>query len=139
MSKQVFETKWGFVPYSYEDYLKLKELNRVFYKARTNAAQWNRWARKEPQNRVQRKWIRNEKGQKIGHEIVGPMSEPVVCDMFSKKHRWFDQYVTKNTVEVEYQNSHKPVSTEDEVTEAGFSSAEIDKLLKRAQEWQTSL
>ena len=135
---EIFETKWGFVPYSYEDYLKLKELNRIFYRARTNAAQWNRWARKEPQNRVQRKWIRNEQGQRIGHEIVGPMSEPAVCDLFSKKHRWFDQYVTDDVIEIEYRNSHRPVP-EDEVPEKGFSSAEIDKLLKKAQEWQASL
>ncbi len=136
---EVFETKWGFVAYSYEDYLKLKELNRIFYKARTNAARWNRWARKEPQNRVQRRWIRNEQGQKIGHKVVGPVSEPVVCSMFSKKHRWFDQYVTDSTVEIEYRNSHRPVSTEGKVIKAGFSSAEIDKLLKKAQEWQVSL
>ncbi len=139
MSKQVFETKWGFVPHSYEDYKKLKELNKIFVRARTQAAQWNRWARKEPQNRVQRRWIRNKEGQKIGHEIVGPISEPVVCDLFSKKHRWFDQYVTDNTIEIEYRNSHKPVATEEEVPERGLISPKIDNLLEQAKEWQANL
>ena len=139
MSKQVFETKWGFVAYSYEDYKKLKQLNKIFWKARIAAAQWNRWARKEPQNRVQKRWLRNEKGQKIGYEVVGPLSEPVICDLFSKKHRWFDYYVADNAVEIEYRKSRKPVATEAEVAEAGFSSSEIDKLLKKAEEWHSSL
>lgn len=138
MSKQVFETKWGYVAYSYEDYKKLKQLNRIFWKARTNAACWNRWTRKQPQNRIQKKWICNEQGQKIGHEVVGPWLEPIVCDLFSKKHRWFNQYVTDNAVEIEYRNSHKPVP-EDKVIKRGFSSSEIDKLLKKAEAWLASL
>ncbi|MHA2279932.1 MAG: hypothetical protein ACXAC5_03525 [Promethearchaeota archaeon] len=135
MAKQVFETRWGYVPYSYEDYRKLKELNKIFWKARTNAARWNRWARKEPQNRVQKKWIRNEKGQKIGHKVIGPLPEPAVCPLFSKKHRWFDQYVTDNSIEVEYRKSHRPLATEAEVEKAGFYSADIDSLLRKAQKW----
>ncbi len=139
MSKQVFETKWGFVAYSYEDYKKLKRLNKIFWKARTNAARWNRWARKLPHNRVQKKWIRNEQGQKIGCEVVGPLSEPVVCSLFSKKHRWFDQYVTDDAVEIEYRNSHRPVATAGEVIEAGFSSFDIDKWLKKAEAWYNAV
>jgi hypothetical protein len=139
MSNQVFETKWGYVAYSYEDYQNLKRLNKIFCKARVNAARWNRWARKEPQNRVQKKWIRNEKGQKIGHEIVGPLSEPVVCDLFSKKHRWFNEYVTDNKIEEEYRRSHKPVKTEEEVIKAGFSGSEIRDLLRKAEKWYSAL
>lgn len=139
MSTQVFETKWGFVAYSYEDYLKLKRLNKIFWRARTNAAQWNRWARKEPQNRVQKKWIRNEEGQRIGHEVVGPLPEPVVCDLFSQKHRWFDQYVTDNTIEVEYWKSRKPKRTEAEVEKPAFSSSKIDVLLEKAEMWYATL
>ena len=139
MSKQVFETKWGFVAYSYEDYKKLKQLNKIFWKARIAAARWNRWARKKPQNRVQKRWLRNEQGQKIGHEVVGPLSEPVICELFSKKHRWFDYYVTDNAVEIEYRKSRKPVATEAEIAKPGFSSAELDKLLAKAEKWQASL
>jgi len=134
MSKQIFETKWGFVAYSYEDYKKLKQLYRIFYKARINAARWNRWARKAPHNRVKRKWLHNELGQKIGHEIVGLISEPKVCELFSKKHRWFNEYVTDNVIEVEYQKSRRPMAEVD-VVEGKFFSAEIDSLLKKAEEW----
>ncbi len=135
MSKQVFETRWGFVAYSYEDYTKLKSLYKIFYKARTNAARWNRWARKAPHNRVQRKWVRNELGQKISFEIVGLMSEPNVCKLFSKKHRWFNEYVTDNLIELEYQKSRRPMSEAD-VVEGEFSSAKIDELLIEAEIWR---
>jgi hypothetical protein len=131
----VFETKWGFVAYSYEDYKKLKRLNKIFCKARTNAACWNRWARKDEHNRVQKKWIRNEKGQKTGYEVVGPLAEPIVCKLFSKKHKWFDEYVTDNMIEIEYSNSHKPVLDKEGVIEAGFTSEQIDSLLVEAAAW----
>lgn len=136
---EVFETKWGFVAYSYEDYKNLKQLNKIFSKARTNAARWNRWARKDEHNRVQKKWIRNELGQKTGFKIIGPLSEPVVCDLFSQKHRWFDQYVTDDKIELEYRKSRKPVPTEEEVVRGDFSGSEINKLLEKAEKWHASL
>lgn len=139
MSEQIFETKWGYVAYSYEDYKKLKRLNKIFCKARVHAAQWNRWNRKEPQNRVQKKWIRNEQGQKIGHQVVGPLPEPMVCELFSKKHRWFDTYVTDNLIEVEYRKSRKPMASKEDVIEAGLSSSKINEMLVKAEQWNASL
>lgn len=146
MSSNVFETNWGYVTYSYEDYKKLKRLNFIFQKARVRAAQWARWVRKAPHNRIQKIWIRNEKGQKIGYEVAGLLSEPKICDLFSTKlvdtnrnplERWFDGYYirTDNAVEIEYQKSHRPVSTEAEVVESEFSSSDIRKLLKKAEKW----
>jgi len=138
MSKQVFETKWGFVAYSYGDYKKLKELNKVFWRARVAAARWNRWNRKDPKNRVQRRWIRNDLGQKIGHEVVGFLVEPIICELFSKKHRWFDEYVTDNMVELEYRKSRKPMEKSQDVEEPGFSSGQIAKLLIEARSWEAT-
>ncbi len=147
MSK-VFETKWGYVAYSYEDYKKLKRLNFIFQKARVGAAQWKRWVRKAPHNRIQKCCIRNEKGQKTGYEIVGPSSEPKVCDLFSTKlvdvdrkplRRWFEGYIrTDDAVEIEYQKSHKPVSTPEEVPEVKISSHAVDQLLEKAEKWYES-
>lgn len=141
----IFETKWGYVPYSYEDYKKLKRLNFIFQKARVGAAQWKRWVRKAPHNRLQRTAIRNEQGQKIGYEIGGPLPEPAVCDLFSTKlvdvnrnplGRWFEGHIkTDDTVEIEYKKSHRPLPTEEEVPETKMSSSDIDQLLKKAEEW----
>jgi len=70
------ESKFGFHPCDRETYMKLKKLNHWFFQAQQRAARWNRWARKDKQNRVIRRFIRNDKGQKIGCKIVGPMPEP---------------------------------------------------------------
>lgn len=144
MSEKTFETKWGYVPYSYEDYRNLKRLNFIFQKARVRAAQWKRWVRKAPHNRVEKRWIRNDQNQKTGFEILGPLSEPETCDLFSKKlvdvdrnplGRWFMGYIqTDDTVEIEYQKSHRPV-LKDEAPEAGMSSEAIDQLLEKTEKW----
>ncbi len=144
-AKQVFETKWGFVPYTYEDYKKLKRLNFIFQTARIGASQWKRWVRKAPHNRIQKCCIRNEKGQKTGYKIGGPSVEPKICDLFSTKlvdlnrkplTRWFEGYIrTDHTAELEYRKSHKPVPTQEKVPEAKMSSKDIDKLLKKAEKW----
>ncbi len=146
--KQVFETKWGFVAYSYEDYRMLKRLNVIFQKARVRASQWGRWVRKAPHNRVEKIKIRNEKGQKIGVELGGPLPEPVTCDLFSEKlvdlnrkyirqRGWFEgsYIVTDDQIEAEYRKSRKPMETSEEVEEAKMSSSEIKKLLKKAEKW----
>ena len=54
---EVHRSRWGYYPYDYETYLKLKQLNRIYYKALKQSARWERWARKAPQNRVYRKHI----------------------------------------------------------------------------------
>ena len=140
MSDQVFKTKWGYVAYSYENYRKLKRLNVSFQKARSRASEFKRWARKDPQNRVQKKWLRNELGQKIGHEIVGPLPEPVVCELFSKKHKWFDKYddckfyITDNAIELEYQKARYPMRSPEHVLPGRMTTAEIEKLLISAEQ-----
>ncbi len=144
---EVFKTKWGYVAYSYEDYAKLKRLNLIFQKARANAARWKRWVRKAPHNRIQKKKIRNEKGQKTGYNIGGPLPEPVVCDLFSKKlvdvdrkplGRWFIGYIeTDNKVETEYKKSRKPIENVEDVIKPGFSSADIEELFKKAEKYST--
>jgi len=73
---KVYESKWGYHPCDRETYMKLKKLNYWFLKAQKRAAEWNRWARKDEHNRVIREFIRNDKGQKIGVEILGPKPEP---------------------------------------------------------------
>ncbi len=82
MSNQVHQGRWGFYPCDYETYQKLKELHKWYYEAVRKWADWCRWERKEPQNRVIRRKIKDEKGQTIGREVVGPRPEPVVCPHF---------------------------------------------------------
>ena len=79
---KVYQSKWGFHPCDQETYKKLRKLNQWFLEAQRQAAEWNRWARKDKQNRVIRKFIRNDQGQKIGCEIVGPKVEPSIDSQF---------------------------------------------------------
>ena len=72
----IHQGKWGFYPTDYEHYQLLKQLNKHFTAARAIFCDYLRWDCKLPHNRVLRKWKRNEKGQKIGCEIVGPKPDP---------------------------------------------------------------
>lgn len=143
IEKETYKTRFGYVAYSYEDYLKLKRLNRLFYEDCKRAARWKRWVRKAPHNRVLKKWLRNDLGQRIGVEIVGSMPEPVTWDLFSTKlvnidrkpiGRWFEGYIrTDNTVEVEYQKARHPQRSPGEVESPGLTTATIDGLLAQAE------
>jgi len=81
---KVYQSAWGFHPCDKDTYIKLRKLNHWFLKAQIKAAEWNRWNRKDKQNRVIRKFIRNDQGQKIGAEIIGPKTEPNLDSIFCK-------------------------------------------------------
>ena len=121
----------------------------IFQEARKRAAQWQRWVRKAPHNRVQKKWLRNEQHQKIGSEVVGSLPEPETCDLFSEKlvdtdrnplGRWFDGYIrTDNAVEKEYQKARKPRRSPEDVEESKMSPGSIDGLLAQAEKWYSAV
>ena len=69
---EVHKGRWGFYPCDYETYKKLKQLHKWHEQAVRDWSNWCRWDRKEPQNRVIRKYTRDADGRKIGSEIVGP-------------------------------------------------------------------
>lgn len=85
LQDQIHQIKWGFVPCDFEKYKFLKELNLRCLQDCRAAAAWERWNRKEPQNRVIRKWIRNSVGQKIGYVIVGSRPEAVTSGLYRFK------------------------------------------------------
>ena len=82
---QVNKSKYGFHSCDRETFLKLKRLHKEYYIALRQKSIWDRWDRKAPQNRVIRKWTRNEKRQKIGYTIVGPSPEPEINSIFNEK------------------------------------------------------
>jgi hypothetical protein len=45
-------------------------------------AAWQRWNRKLPHNRVQRRWQRDALGRKVAVVVVGPQPEPQVADVY---------------------------------------------------------
>src|SRR5262249_28431556 len=60
----------------------LKELHKLYLKALRCFAQWQRWRRKQPQNRVLRQAVRDGRGCRVGRIVVGPWPEPRLCPVF---------------------------------------------------------
>ena len=131
----VHKTRWGYVPCDYETYLKIKELCRLYWKEfylRVPAdAAWERWARKEPQNRVIIQKICNPERQAIGKIVVGPMPEPTT---YYPKQDWAD-----DSIPSEYKKARMPVKKLEDVPDMLWTVEEIDALLKKAKEWEASL
>ena len=84
-----FKSKRGYHPCDYTTFQKLKAIKKWYYEWLHASAAWERWDRKEPQNRVIRRTIKDDKGNKIGREVVGKQPEPVVCPYFRKIGTWF--------------------------------------------------
>ena len=82
VSPAVFQSRWGFHPFSIQVSRQLRRLNVAYQRALRQAAAWNRWNRKEPQNRVVRPRIRNDKWQVIGYGRAEPVGEPKLCPVF---------------------------------------------------------
>lgn len=151
---QVFQGKFGYFPCSLETYKKLRFLNMVFAKAQHMAGAWERWERKQPKNRVIKRAIKNEKGFKIGTEVVLddqgnpiPWSEPQICTLFhetipSSVNRWGsrmngcakDKGLGKEILEASRQ-AKMPKGTPEEVQPLLFSDSEIDFFYLMCKDW----
>jgi len=119
LQDQVHRIKWGFVPCDFEKYKFFKELNFRCLQDCIALTARDRWKRKDPQNRVIRKWIRNSNGQKVGHVIVGPRPEPIVKGL----HRF------QGDIERAYHLARYPLSSETESLAALMELEQIEKKL----------
>ncbi|MEM6258219.1 MAG: hypothetical protein AAGI37_07890 [Planctomycetota bacterium] len=64
-----FQSRWGYHPCTYDVYRKLKDLHRWYWFCVYDFHRWNRWQRKQPQNRVG--------------------SEPAFCPVFIEDTTWY--------------------------------------------------
>jgi hypothetical protein len=126
---EVHQSKWGYHPCDYETYQKLRKINYVRYLSIKMQAAWNRWRRKEPQNRVIRKWTRNADSQRTGYEIIGPRPEPERCPVFSDK--WSLTY----SIERDYENAKVPRRNKEDVQALRLSKDDINELYEECIEW----
>lgn len=129
VATEAYKSKWGYHPCDYETYQKLRKINYVRYLSVKMQASWNRWRRKEPQNRVIRKWTKNENNQKTGYEIIGPRPEPARCLVFSDK--WNLIYA----IEHDYANAKIPRANKENVQPLRLSKDEINELYEECTEW----
>jgi hypothetical protein len=119
-----FESRWGYHPCDYQTFLKLKAIHKWHWQTVRDYANWQRWSRKQPQNRVIRRWKR-ENGIKVGYEIVGPRPEPQVCD-FLRLDGWY--YAS------DYEVARMP-RKENEVRPLSHTVDEINQMYFRCKEW----
>ncbi len=77
--------KYGWYPCDWETYRKLKALNMDYDKALHQKAAWDRWDRKEPQNRVMRAKLKDNNGKVVGYAAPVPLPEPALTSLFCKK------------------------------------------------------
>ncbi len=148
----MFRSRWGFHPCDYPTFRMLKFLNQVYLQAVRRAHAWARWQRKDPQNRVSRRRIRNEKGQTIGYEPPVPLAEPSLCPVFSrkvgeqrhvdKKGQFSSEGFTQEKVvmedcwiPVDYASARRPVPDAAGVQALHHSRAELQTLYERARAW----
>lgn len=119
------QSRWGYHPCSYETYLKLKKLNSIIMTSSMQLAAHNRWARKNPANRIRWNWIHNEKNQKIGKVILGPKPEPIlpsehILELFPQ--------IAKN-IEKSYIKAKTPCKNPNEVPFLDISIQKIHNIL----------
>jgi hypothetical protein len=142
----VFQSRWGFHPCDRETDKKMRFLNNAYAEALRAAEAWRRWYRKEPQNRVQKKFLYNEHGQRCGKEIVldkhgqpVKLLEPLFNSLFHVKvQKWGRIYLEDNLLGGKIleasRKSRKPCERPEDVEPLAISKAEIDRLYQIAIE-----
>jgi len=155
--KKAVQSRFGFHPCSKETSKKLRFLNGVYAKAQHMAGAWERWERKLPHNRVVKRSIKDDKGIKVGTEIVldaagRPVEwkEPQTCDLFHDKipssvDRWGGKISGRaedngfgGKILAASQQARMPQTTPETVTPLLFSDEEIDRLYAVAKDWLKS-
>ena len=156
MSKEIYQSKWGYHPISLDASKKLRFINGVFSKAQHLAGAWNRWNRKLPENRVVKKIIRSDDGKmKIGSEIVKdefgkPLfwKEPQLCPLFyNKTTRYSSTYEISKIVDnglgesviFASKQARIPQQNPEDVKKFLFTEEEIDRIYNSAKEWLAKL
>ena len=127
--KMISKSKFGFHPCDRETFKKLKTLHKFYWQTLHDYANWVRWDRKEPQNRVIKKYFRTEDGERCGSEIVGPRPEPTYCKVFEIIRKGWGVYIPSDMGIIEsYHNARMPKSDKESVKPLKLSEAQIDKL-----------
>lgn len=144
---ETHKSRFGFHPCSYEMFLKLKALNRMYWEALHQQAAWHRWERKEPHNRVIRPRIRNSKGEVVAYGATIPRPEPKLNSFLEKvtyqtrqdrQGQWQRTAISREKVVFkegwgkvlsDYSNARYAKPTPEEVKPLELSIEQIDKLL----------
>jgi hypothetical protein len=142
-------SRWGWHPCDYSTYRLLKALHRLFEQARRQHAAWRRWQRKLPNNRVIRRTIVDDNGNRVGREVVGPQPEPPITAPFCVRRTVLSHWSEDGrplqtgrpveTVELidhgipqAYRAARFPAASEQEVPRLPLTPEEVRRLAEQA-------
>jgi hypothetical protein len=110
----------------------LKELNKLWFGARRQAAAWKRWQRKLPHNRVRRPRIRDDRGRVIGYGPPTPLPEPqfhpAFCRRVALPSGATELLVDDAGIEAAYRLARHPKATKEDVAKFPLAEDEIRRL-----------
>jgi hypothetical protein len=150
--KTVHQSKWGFHPISREASKKLRFINSVYAKSQHLAGAYERWDRKQPQNRVMVRRVKDADGKRRREAVLDaagkpvPMTEPQVCPLFHTKvpsrvqngyyylGRADDNGYGEKILAASRQ-ARTPQPTPEAVLPFPFTEEEIDRLYETAKDW----
>lgn len=135
---EVHKGRHGYYPCSRETFLKLKRIAKAYTHARRMLHDWYRWQRKQPQNRVIRKTIRDAQGRKVGSEVIGPRPEPFLKLLFIQWDRisyrkpatW---YLCDHEFFYDYLNARHPCSRVEDVIPLKANNVRIDEMIAKIE------
>jgi hypothetical protein len=145
-----FRSRWGFHPCDYETFRLLKQLNRLCEKAQRLHAQWQRWRRKKPHNRLLRRKVRDAEGRVVGREVVGPWPEPPLCPLFCAREQTVSHFDEDGRILREgrraervvfhdhgipaaYRAARRPAPAADQVVPLPLSAEDVRRLAAQAK------
>jgi len=112
----------------------LKELNKLWFQARRQAAVWRRWNRKLPHNRVRRSRIRDARRRVIGYGPPTPLAElqlhPGFCRKVTLPSGKVDVIANDHGIEAAYRLAHYPRPRPEDVVPLPITEAEIVRMHK---------
>jgi hypothetical protein len=139
--------KYGWYPCDWATYRKLKALNIDYDKALHEKARWERWERKEPQNRVVRAKLKDSKGNVVGYAAAIPQTEPEITSIFLtkvvrktqwKNGKYYKDGIDETVVELtslpifeDYWKSRYPVAGEEGVSSLSMNLDLINELYNK--------
>lgn len=153
ITTEVYQSKWGFHNVSLETSKKLRFINGVYAKSQHLAGAWERWDRKDPQNRVIKIRIKGSPGMSFGKEVKKDAAgepvkwlEPSVCPLFHKvipsySNTWgkvsgfYDDNGLGQRIIDASRLARTPVSKPELVENCPFTEEEIDDLYNSAKFW----
>lgn len=146
---KVHQGKYGYYVCSYEEYLFLKDAHKLFYRAIVDRRRWQRWARKDPDNRLRRVKDVHDAEAKITNWKEIPIPEPRCFhldehDMRTRSKKYIsikesssiDGYQYDHLLE-QYRIARKPYRSKQECEEAAESLhyAGYVKIIERLKEF----